>query len=87
MIENPDKSVKIGAAEKFSDVFPRGKVLYSDLPNFNDTECQCWLHWHAKGFCKSATCKHAESHKMMNVETKKKFLAFLDKQRAHAKKS
>ena len=87
-VENPDKTCCLAAGEVFSVIFPRGKVLYSELPNFNgNSACKCCLHWHAKGWCKETGCRYTCSHGSMNIETKKLFLEFMVKQRAHVKSS
>ena len=85
-VNNPDRSLCIEASEKYSEVFPKGKLLYSELPKFNNhPSCQCCLHWHAKGSCRESGCLYEASHGKASDETKTKFLAFMAKQRKHAK--
>ena len=81
-VSNPDRSLCIEESEVFTEVFPRGKILYGDLPLFNGKDgCYCCLHWHAKGSCRETGCPHACSHGTANADTKAKFKAFLAKQR------
>jgi hypothetical protein len=85
-VENPDKSLCLSSTEKFGDIFPGGNILFEELPYFNgNTSCQCCLRWHARGFCSEPDCERSCSHGKADAETKKKFLAFLSKQRAHVK--